>query len=218
MPRVALQVRPKFDVSDSELQRTLLPSRLYGVQGMFARVLRGVDGSWMLKHSKHSFTVSNCGMNGLATAPSARRHTHHETSRHVCAQHCLAAAGRPPVATCGAMLQRVVLCCNAWCYVATCGAMLQRVVLVATWFDTSAIAAHFTGTFQARYRHVQACYRHVTGTFEALGNASVGTVDLLVVYLHERSMHRVHIRHIHADLEKQSHAAQSQCVFHRHTR
>jgi hypothetical protein len=36
--------------------------------------------------------------------------------------------------------------------------------------------------------------------------------------LHERSMHRVHIRHIHADLEKQSHAAQSQCVFHRHTR
>jgi hypothetical protein len=30
--------------------------------------------------------------------------------------------------------------------------------------------------------------------------------------LHERSMHRVHIRHIHADLEKQSHAAQ--CVFH----
>lgn len=44
MPRVALQVRPKFDVSDSELQRTLLPSRLYGVQGMFARVLRGVDG------------------------------------------------------------------------------------------------------------------------------------------------------------------------------
>ena len=103
------------------------------------------------------------------------------------------------------LLQRVVLCCNVWCYAATYGAMLQRVVLVATWFDTSAIAAHFTGTFQARYRHV-------TGTFEVLGNASVGTVDLLVVYLHERSMHRVHIRHIHADLEKQSHAAQ--CVFH----
>ena len=91
--------------------------------------------SWMLKHSKQ-FTVSKCGMNGLATAPSARRHTPHETSRHVCAQRCLAAAGRPPVATCGAMLQRVVLCCN----------------MVRHFGDRTTLYRHTPGTFEARSR------------------------------------------------------------------
>ena len=65
-------------------------------------------------------------------------------------------------------------------------------------------------TLRRSHHTLQAHSRHVRGTLEALRNASVGTPDLLVVYLHERSMHRVHIRHIHADLEKQSHAAQPQ--------